>query len=98
MTSEGVLIPRSLLPAWEDIKEVEIERRGDSILIKPKASGDERVRDRIVRKMKNAGLVETLPWAQPPMVSSEERARLVEKLSRGEPLSESIIAEREDRA
>ena len=52
----------------------------------------------IVREMKADGLVETLPWAQPPTVSSAERARLAEKLSHGKPLSEDIIEEREERA
>lgn len=97
VTSEGMLIPRSLLPAWGDVKEVEIERRGDSIIIKPKA-GSRKIRDRIVREMRDAGLVETLPWVQPPPVSPEERARLAEELSRGKPLSEVIIDEREERA
>jgi hypothetical protein len=54
--------------------------------------------DQIVREMKADGLVETLPWAQPPTVSSAERARLAEKLSHGKPLSEVIIEEREERA
>jgi hypothetical protein len=31
-------------------------------------------------------------------VSAEERARLAQKLAQGQPLSEIIIAEREDRA
>ncbi len=97
VTPEGVLIPRPLLPAWEDVEEVEIERYGDTIVIKPK-SDDVKVRDRIVREMKNEGLIETLPWVQPPPVSPEERARLAERMSRGKPLSEIIIDEREERA
>ena len=48
--------------------------------------------------MKAAGLVEELQWAPPPAVSAEERARLATKLSQGEPLSEIIIADRENRA
>ncbi len=52
----------------------------------------------IVSEMKAAGLIEDLPWAQPQVVSSEERARLAKKLSRGKPLSEIIIEDREERA
>jgi len=58
----------------------------------------DQLRAQIVSEMKAAGLVEELPWSQPPPVSSEERARLAEKLSHGKPLSEIIIEDREDRA
>jgi hypothetical protein len=37
-------------------------------------------------------------WETPPDVPPEERARLAKKLAQGQPLSEVIIAEREDRA
>ena len=50
----------------------------------------------IVSEMKAAGLIEDLPWAQPPLVSSAERARLAKRLSHGKPLSEIIIEERTD--
>ena len=58
----------------------------------------DRLRAQIVSEMKAAGLVEELPWPQPPAVSLEERARLAKKLSRGKPLSEIITKDREDRA
>lgn len=98
VTAQGVLVPRPLLAAWGDIEEVEIEQRSDAIIIKPKAGQAAQLRDQIVREMKADGLVETLPWAQPPMVSPEERIRLAEKLSHGKPLSEVIIEEREEHA
>ena len=97
VTSEGVLIPRPLLPAWEDVEKVEIERCGETVIIKPKVGEAARIHDRIVREMKTDGLVETLPWDQPPTVSAEERARLAEELSQGKLLSEVIIDEREER-
>ncbi len=97
VTSQGVLVPRPLLAAWGDIEEVEVEQRSDAIIIKPK-SPQVSVRDQIVREMKADGLVEKLPWAQPPTVSSAERARLAEELSYGKPLSEIIIEEREESA
>jgi hypothetical protein len=98
VTAQGVLVPRPLLAGWGDIEEVEIEQRADAIIIKPKDAPAPSIRDRIVREMTDEGLVETLPWAQPPPVAAEERARLAEKLSHGEPLSELIIENREERA
>jgi hypothetical protein len=97
VTSQGVWVPRSLLAAWGDVEEVEIEQRADAIIIKPKGA-QASVRDQIVREMKADGLVETLPWSPPPMVSPAERVRLREKLSHGKPLSEVIIEAREERA
>jgi hypothetical protein len=98
VTAQGVLVPRPLLAAWGDIEEVEIEQRADAIIIKPKDTQTPPVGEQIVREMKADGLVETLPWAQPPTVSDEERARLAQKLSHGEPLSGFIIEEREEHA
>jgi virulence-associated protein VagC len=98
VTSRGVLVPRPLLAAWGDVEEVEIEQREDAIIIKPKESQGASVGEQIVRQMKADGLVETLPWKQPPTVSPEKRAELAEKLSRGKPLSEVIIEGREERA
>lgn len=98
VTSRGVLVPRRLLAAWGDIEEVEIEQHEDVIIIKPKQPQEASAVEQIVREMKAAGLVETLPWEQPPTVSPEERAELAEKLSRGKPLSQVIIESREERA
>ena len=36
VTSQGVLVPRSLIQAWGDIQEVEIEQRPDAIIIRPR--------------------------------------------------------------
>ena len=98
VTSQGVLVPRPLIASWGDVEEVEIEQHADAIIIKPKAQHPDRLRAQIVSEMKAAGLIEELPWTQPPAVSPEERARLAKKLSRGKPLSEIIIEDREDRA
>ena len=98
VTSQGVLVPRPLIQAWGDIQEVEIEQRPDAIIIKPKGQLAVQLRERIISEMKAAGLIENLPWAPPPVVSAEKRARLAKALSRGKPLSEIIIEEREDRA
>jgi len=98
VTPQGVLVPRPLITAWGDVQEVEIEQRADVIVIKPKANHASQLHAQIVNEMKAAGLIEDLPWAQPPVVSSEERTRLARKLSHGNPLSEIIIEDREDRA
>lgn len=95
---EGVLVPRSLVSDWGDVQEVEIERRADALIIKPKPNGTQELNERVVREMQVQGLVEELPWAPPPSVSAEERARLAAKLGKGRGLSEVIIEERADRA
>jgi len=98
VTPQGVLVPRPMITAWGDIEEVEIEQYADVIVIKPKVNHARQSQAQIVSEMKVAGLIEDLPWAQPPVVSSEERARLAKKLSHGKPLSEIIIEDRQDRA
>ncbi len=98
VTAQGILVPRPLIEGWGDIQEVEIERRSDAIIIKPKGQHTDQLRERVIQEMKAAGLIEELPWAHPPVISGEERARLAKTLSRGKPLSEIIIEEREERA
>lgn len=98
VTPQGVLVPRPLIMAWGDIQEVEIEQRPHAIIIKPKVNRVSQLHAQIVSEMKAVGLIEDLPWAQPPVVSLEERACLAKKLSPGKPLSEIIIEDREDRA
>jgi hypothetical protein len=98
VTPQGVLVPRPLITAWGDIEEVEIEQHADVIVIKPKDDNARHSQAQIVNGMKATGLIEDLPWAQPPVVSAKERASLAKKLSHGKPLSEIIIEDREDRA
>jgi hypothetical protein len=98
VTPEGIMVSHPLIDAWGDAPELEIEQVADALVIKPKAKDVNQAEDRIVDEMKAAGLVEALPWAQPPVVPLEERARLAEKLGRGRPLSELVLAERDERA
>jgi hypothetical protein len=98
VTPEGVIVSHPLVEAWGEISELEIEQIADALVIRPKANHERRSRDRIVNEMKAAGLIEDLPWAQPPTISLEERARLAEKLGLGKPLSELILEEREESA
>ena len=94
VTPQGVLVPRPLITAWGDVEEVEIEQRANAIIVKPKTDRASGLHAQIVSDMKAVGLIEDLPWAQPPLVSSEERTRLAKKLSHGKPLSEIIIEDR----
>ena len=98
VTSQGVLVPRPLIQAWGDIDEVEIEQRPGAIVIKPKERSSAKLRERMLQEMKAAGLINELRGTPPPRVSAKERARLAKVLSRGKPLSEIIIEDREDRA
>ena len=98
VTPQGVLVPRPLITAWGDVQEVEIQQYADVIVIRPKTNRSHQLHAQFVSEMKAAGLIEDLPWAHPPVVSSEERARLAKKLSHGKPLSEIIIEDRGDRA
>lgn len=93
-----MLIPHPLLEAWGDIQEVEIEQRADALVVKPKADSSSRLHNRIVNEMKAVGLVEELPWTLPLAVSAEARAHLADKLSQGQPLSDLILEDREERA
>lgn len=97
VTSQGVLVPRSLIQDWGDIQEVAIEQRPDAIMIKPKGRPVVKSHHQIIEEMKAAGLIEEMHGTAPPKVSAEERARLAKILSRGKPLSEIIIEDREDR-
>ena len=98
VTPKGVLVPRSLIAAWGDVKEVEIEQHADSIVIKPRSEHASLLRAQILSNMKAAGLIEDLPWAEPAVISPEKRAYLAKKSGDGKPLSEIIIEDREDSA
>jgi len=96
VTPQGLLIPSAALRDW-NVNELEAVRRKQTILIRPKRdTADARARVRQV--LRAAGLLYQPDWETLPDVPPEERARLAKKLSQGQPLSEVIIAEREDRA
>ncbi|MEZ4767025.1 MAG: hypothetical protein R2844_01190 [Caldilineales bacterium] len=98
MTPRGVLVPRSLMATWGNIREVETELQGDIVVIKPGlADTDEQLRAEIISGMEAAGLIENFRWPRPPVISADERVRLSRILVSDGPLSETIIEEREDR-
>ena len=95
MTTQGLLIPRTALGDWER-EELEAVREKQAIIIRPKpTSGDPRAQVR--QALRRAGMLYEPDWETPLPVSPEERARLAKKLAQGQPLSEIIIADREDR-
>ena len=98
VTPRGVLVPRSLIATWGNVREVEIERHADTVIIRPKPAEVAPWRGQVISKMKAAGLIEDLSWPEPLVVSPEARARLTEKLSLGKPLSELIMEDREEYA
>lgn len=95
VTERGILIPHEALGEL-DKGELEAIREEGQIVIRPKSQPvDERARvDQILR---DAGLLYKPDWEQPSPVSEEERARLARKLASSSPLSEVIIADRQDR-
>ena len=98
VTQRGVLVSRELIAALGNVQEVQIESRPDAVVITRKAAHGDTWRAEALDKMKAAGLIEDLPWAQPISVSPETRARVAEALSRGKPLSEIIMEDREEYA
>lgn len=95
VTEEGILIPREALGEL-DKGELEAIREEGKIVIRPKPQSlDERTQVRQV--LRDAGLLYEPGWKSPSPVSQKVRARLARKLASGPPLSEAIIAEREDR-
>ncbi len=94
VTPRGVLVPHKLIATLGNVQEVQIESRPDAVIITRKTVRDDTRRSDIIRKMKAAGLIEDMPWPEPPALSPEARARLAEKLSHGKPLSELIIEDR----
>jgi len=95
MTQEGLLIPRDALGDLVT-RELEAVRVGDEIVVRPKRASTEE-RNQVRRVLQAAGLLYEPAWETPPPVPAEERVRLAEKLARGHPLSECILADREDR-
>lgn len=95
MTAKGLLIPRSALGDWEK-EELEAVREEQAIIIRPKPTSCD-TRAQVRQVLRRAGMLYEPDWETPPPVSPEERARLARKLAQGQPLSELIIADREDR-
>lgn len=96
VTRRGVPVSRELIAALGNVQEVQIESRPDAVVITRKATQDDVWRAEVLDKMKAAGLVEDLPWPHPEPVSPETRIHMAEMLSRGKPLSEIVMEDREE--
>ena len=86
VTPRGVLVPRALIATWGDLREVEIEKYADTVVIRPRPSEAASWRDQMIDRMKIAGLIEDLLWPAPPAVSPEARAPRRETEPRQAPL------------
>lgn len=95
-TRQGLLIPRDALGDWYT-EELEMVWEKQGVVIRPKAAPAD-IRSRVRQVLHAAGMLYEPCWETPAPVSQEERARLAKKLAQGQPLSEIIIADREDRA
>lgn len=95
MTSQGLLIPSAALGDWKG-DELEAVREREAIIIRPKSTATD-MRAQVRQVLRTAGMLYEPDWETPPSVSPEERVRLAKKLAQGQPLSEVIIADREDR-
>jgi len=96
MTPQGLLIPRAALGDW-GTRELRAVWEKQMIIIRPKPTPAD-TRAQVRQILRAAGILYEPNWETPPTVSPEERARLAKKLAQGQPLSEIIIADREDRA
>jgi hypothetical protein len=96
LTPQGLLIPNAALQDW-NVNELEAVRRKQTILVRPKHTTDD-PRAKVRQALHIAGMLYEPNWETPIDVSPEERARLAQKLTKGQLLSEIIIAEREERA
>ena len=95
-TSQGLLIPRTALGDWY-MEDLEAVRENQVIVIRPRST-PAGTRSQVRQVLRAAGMLYEPQWKTPPPVSQEERAHLAKKLAQGQPLSEIIIADREDRA
>ena len=91
--SWGVLVPRALIATWGDLREVEIEKYADTVVIRPRPSEAASWRDQMIDRIKYAGLIEDLLWPAPPQYRLKPHA--CAKLSQGKPLSELIVEDQE---
>ncbi len=96
ITPRGLLIPRAALGDWY-AEELEAVWEKQAIVIRPKPARTG-TRDQVRQVLCEAGMLYEPHWETPPPVSPEERARLASELAQGQPLSEIMFADREDRA
>lgn len=92
VTDEGLFIPHEALKGFG---EIEVVRTPDSIIIQPKYKS----RQEVLQVLHKTGLLLKRQQAllPQPSISPAEQTELAHKFSAGQPLSEIIIKEREER-
>jgi len=96
MIPQGLVVPRAALGEWLE-RGVEVIKEQEQIIIRPRpAEPDER--EEVIRILEEAGLLVQPDWEPTvPPVSDIELEELRRKFSMGQPLSEIIIEERNER-
>lgn len=97
VTSQGALIPHSLVAEWTEVEVIKLERQ---LIVRPKHLPEQQEREAIVRALRQANLTSPLADSlsqQAAPVSPERRAELAQALAVGKPLSEIVIEERAER-
>ncbi|HFD40334.1 MAG TPA: hypothetical protein ENJ31_10885 [Anaerolineae bacterium] len=94
MTRQGLLLPRADLGDWYST-DLEAIWGQECIVIRPRLAVD--TRSQVRQVLQAAGLLYEPRWEPPPSRSAQDRARLAARLAHGRPLSEIVIADREDR-
>jgi hypothetical protein len=94
ITAQGVLIPRATIQNWGEIEVVQEDYR---IIIQPKSLTSAQERELILQALREDGLLTTITDTESlsPPATPAERARLAKKLSKGRPLSEFVLEERQ---
>jgi hypothetical protein len=96
VTSEGLLIPYAAIREWLE-QGVEVIKDKERIIIRPRST-PRTERERVLRILEASGLLVKPQWEPTsPPVSPAELAELAKKFSVGQPLSEIVIEEREER-
>jgi hypothetical protein len=96
VTSQGLLIPIGLVHEWLD-QDIQVIKERQRIVIQRKST-PKAERERVLQVLEASGLLAKPQWEPTsPPVSSAELAELAEKFSVGQPLSEIVIEEREER-
>jgi hypothetical protein len=96
MTSQGLLVPRAALGDW-DTTEWEAVREKQAIVIRPKLTRSG-TRAQVRQVLREAGMLYEPDWEPTsPPISDAELAELAQKFSIGQPLSEIIIEERDEK-
>jgi hypothetical protein len=96
ITPQGVLIPREAVQEWLE-EGIEIIKNRGRIVIQPQIETHSE-RERVLEVLKTSGtLVKLKSKPIPYPVTSVELEELREKFSVGQPLSEIVIKEREER-